>query len=122
MPDRKFWLRTYTNESERVRVGVAVDLGNDLACAELVKSGYDSLVEVMIPEGVGHIRAEGGIALEKTGRNVSRDYNICTVGCSCKFGRLEQILKFVLTSTRPLRVSSNQVICPQGSDPVLLVP
>ena len=69
--DRKILLRTYTNESERVRVGVAVDLGNDLACAELVKSGYDSLVEVMIPEGVGHIRAEGGIALEKTGRNVS---------------------------------------------------
>lgn len=83
--------KTYTNESERVRVGVSVDLGDDLAGAKLVKGVNDSLVEVMIPEGVGHVRAEVGIALEKTGRDVSRDYDISSVGCSCKFLTLEKI-------------------------------
>ena len=77
-------------------MGVTVDLGHDLAGAELVESGYDSLVEVMIPKDVGHIRTKGGIALEKTGRNVSRDNNISAVGRGCKFRTLEQILKCVV--------------------------
>ena len=82
-------------------MGVAVDLGNDLAGAELVKSGNDSLVEVMIPEGVGHVRAEGGIALEKAGRDVSRHYNVCTDGSSCKCGRLEQIFEICVDVCLP---------------------
>ena len=66
-------------------MGVTVDLGDDLAGAKLLQNSHDSLIEVMIPEKVGHVWPKEGITLEKTGRNVSRNYNFGTAGHGCKF-------------------------------------
>ena len=79
---------------------MTVYLSDDLAGADLVQNGYDSLVEMMISEDVGHICAEVGIALKKTGRNVSHDNDISTVGGSCNMGLESQfgILSSIILS------------------------
>ena len=61
-------------------------MGDDLAGAVFFEGGDDVLIEVVVSERVGHVRAEGGIALEEAGGHVCRNDDLGSTRRSCEFG------------------------------------